>query len=313
MFVNEVLDLARLRLDDVVKDAKDNYLWSDTELLVYYNESEHELARKTRCLYDASTAAVCTYDIYPGIPTLSISKLIVEINAAYLSSIGGELNVKAAKYFGKSGWRSTWGLPKYIIPNYEPGKIRFFPYFSTTYQNVLYTLTGTSDITFTKSGGLITRTAGNGFLNGVGGSNIFPAGSKISVSGTTNNNVVFTVVTAAATSLAVTGTMTDESGVSATLLRKIDTLNLEVARLPLINVAIEDIATVSPEVDEDYHLSLVDGILSLAYLKRDSETYNLQEATQCRAKWDSFIQDVKNDQIIIGEDDTVLVPHYGAI
>jgi hypothetical protein len=29
MFVNEILDLARLRLDDVVKDAKGNYLWGD--------------------------------------------------------------------------------------------------------------------------------------------------------------------------------------------------------------------------------------------------------------------------------------------
>jgi hypothetical protein len=305
MFVQDVLNLARLRLDDVVKDAKGNYLWSDDELLVYYNESEHELARKSRCLYDASTAAVCTYDIFPGLPTLDINNLIVEINASYLSSNGKTLGMRSVKYFGAYNWRSGLGLPQLIIPNYEPHVIRFYPYYSTTYQGVSYIIQGISDISFNSSG-TIARPSG-GLLT------MFPSGTKMLVSGTTSNNVALTSAGGTETLLNVTGTVVTESNTSALLTKKIDTLNLEVARLPLVNVAIANVATASPEVDDDYHVNLADGILARAYLKRDSETYDLQEAAKFRAIWDSFIEDVRNDQIVIGEDEQVFNAHYGSI
>ena len=318
MFVNEILDLARLRLDDVVKDAKGNYLWGDTELLVYFNEAQRELARKSRCLYDSSTSAICTYDVYPGLPTLSIDRRIVEINAAYLTNSQRPLFRKPVKYFDSHialwgwqsiGWRSVQEMPIYYIPNYEPSKLRFYPYYPTTYQSVVYIITGASNVTFANTGtltGTISYATG-GLLT------LFPSGTHLLVSGTSNNNVALVSAGGTQTLLNVTGTVISEASTSAALTKKIDTLNLEVARLPLIDVAIADISIKEPEVDDDYHVNLVDGILSRAYLKRDSETYNLQEATKFRTIWDSFISDVKNDQIIIGEDDTVFEPSYGAI
>jgi hypothetical protein len=81
----------------------------------------------------------------------------------------------------------------------------------------------------------------------------------------------------------------------------------------LVDVAIADISTVEPEVDEDYHTNLVDGIMARAYLKRDSETYNIQESARFDGKWQAFIEEVKTDQIISTESDEAYEPHYGAI
>jgi hypothetical protein len=298
----------------VVADAKGKYLWSDDELLIYFNDSQRELARKSRCLYDASTAAICSYNVYPGLPTISVDRRIVEINAAYLSNASRPLFRKSAKYFDShialwgwqsTGWRGVQDMPIFFIPNYEPGKLRFYPYYPTTYQGTVYIITGASDISFGVAG-TISRAAG-GLLT------MFPSGMSILVSGTTSNNGVLVSAGGTETVLNVTGAVITEASTSAVLKKKIDTLNLEVARLPLVDVAIEDVDTAEPEVDEDYHTNLVDGILARAYLKRDSETYNIGEATKFNDKWQAFIEDVKTDQIIATESDEAFEPAYGAI
>jgi hypothetical protein len=314
MFVNQILDLARLRLDDVVKDAKGNYLWSNDELLSYYNDSERELASESRMIYDASTAAICQYDIFPGLPTISIDRRIVEINSAYLTNAKRPLFRKSAKYFDShialwgwqsTGWRSVQEMPIYYIPNYEPRKLRFYPYYPTTYQSIVYIIQGVSNISFNVAGTIAY--APGGLLT------MFPSGTKMLVSGTTNNNGVLVSAGGTQTLLNVTGTVVTEATTSALLTKKIDTLNLEVARVPLVEVAIQNIATASPEVDADYHMDLIDGILALAYLKRDSETYNLQEAMKYKKMWEDDISDAKSDQIIITESDEAFEPAYGSI
>ena len=314
MFVQDILNLARLKLDDVVADAKGKYLWSDDELLLYCNQSERDLARRSRCLYDASTAAICSYAVYPGMPTLAIDRRVVEINAAYLTNSNRPLFRKTIKYFDTHialwgwqsiGWRSVQEMPIFYIPNYEPNKIRFYPYYPLVYQGTTYGIQGISNITFTR----ITNT-----ISKASGLSIFSVGDTVRVTGTLHNDGSYTVAAGSSdTALIVVEDIVNESNTSGYLLKSIDTLKLEVARLPLADVAIADVTTKSPEVDEDYHENLVLGILSLAYLKRDSETYNIQEATKFKGMWDDFVESVKTDQIIATESDEAFEPHYGSI
>lgn len=320
MYVQDILDQARLRLDDVVKTANGKYLWDDTELLVYYNETEKDFARRTRSLYDASTAAICSYDIFPGLPTLSHDRRIVEINSAYLGNAYRPLFKRSVKYFDthialwgwqSTGWRSVQEMPQYYIPNYEPHKIRFYPYYPLVYQGTIYGIQGASDISFSSSSNTITFAVGIVASMFVAGTTILVSGSKATptndgyytVYSTPTNNVLTVSATIPAT----------EANTSAFVARKIDTLSLEVARLPLADVLIQNTNTATPEIDEDYHLKMVNGILSLAYLKRDSETYNLQEATKFKGIWDDIVEAAKTDQIIGSETDEAFEPHYGAI
>jgi hypothetical protein len=151
---------------------------------------------------------------------------------------------------------------------------------------------------------------------------IFTTGTTILISGSLHNDgyqVVYATPTLPNLNvLQVSGTLkATESNSSAFVARKIDTLNLEVARLPLLDVTIAEINAFPsvrvPEVDEDYHLDMVHGILSQAYLKRDTETYNLSEAVKYKGLWDGFVEDVKSDQIINTESDEAYEPHYGSI
>jgi len=64
-----------------------------------------------------------------------------------------------------------------------------------------------------------------------------------------------------------------------------DVALLQVYRLPLTRI-VDETHTLS-EVNEDYHIHLLDWMKHLAYLKRDSETYNKRASDEHRA---AFIQ-----------------------
>lgn len=321
MYVQDILDLSRLRLDDVVPQANGKYLWDDAELLVYYNETEKDFSRRTRCLYDASTAAICSYTIFPGIPTLSIDRRIVEINAAYVGMSYSPLFRRSIKYFDShialwgwqsTGWRSVQEMPQYYIPNYEPHKIRFYPYYPVTYQSRSYQVVGAGvagDIFIDSFNAIIAKSSG--------GLSIFSEGDSIIIDKTGQAGLdgkVFTVDAGGTDfQIPIIESLVSIDNTVATVTKQIDTLHLEVARLPLADVLIQNTKTATPEIDDDYHLKMVNGILSLAYLKRDSETYNLQEATKYKGIWDDIVEAAKTDQIIESETDEAYGPHWGAI
>ena len=64
-----------------------------------------------------------------------------------------------------------------------------------------------------------------------------------------------------------------------------DVALLQVYRLPLVHI-VDETHTLS-EVNEDYHIHLLDWMKYLAYLKRDTETYNKRASDEHRA---AFIQ-----------------------
>lgn len=63
-------------------------------------------------------------------------------------------------------------------------------------------------------------------------------------------------------------------------------LQLTVRRLPLKELSAD---TDIPEISRQYHRKLYDGVLSMAYLKQDAETYNPSKAKAHRDKWDTIL------------------------
>jgi hypothetical protein len=199
--------------------------------------------------------------------------------------------------------------PRIIIPNYEPSKIRFYPYYDVTYLDDTYTLQATATAT------IAFLISGNQVLSGSGGFSFLEAGDIFKVTGTTYSNAVYTVSTATSTVVNVVETIShNETSSTALVSKRVDILHLEVSRLPIADIAINAIATTSPEIDTQYHFGLVDGILSYAYLKRDTETYNVQEAERYKRRFQEFIDDINTDQVFaLEEEPSVMNPHYGAI
>lgn len=59
-----------------------------------------------------------------------------------------------------------------------------------------------------------------------------------------------------------------------------DTVNLQVVRLPLVDMA--NLNNDSPEIDPSYHMGLVHGMLTLAFMKPDSETEDQKRSAMHR-------------------------------
>ncbi len=63
------------------------------------------------------------------------------------------------------------------------------------------------------------------------------------------------------------------------------TLNLMISRLPSAAMLLADKLTVSPEIDTQYHLGLVDWMLHRAYSKQDAETLDKGKAKEHLARF----------------------------
>lgn len=91
-------------------------------------------------------------------------------------------------------------------------------------------------------------------------------------------------------------------------------LHLSVARLPQYTLVIDTPSTGEtqvPEIPEQYHESLVYGMLARAYLKRDTETYNLLESERYNRKFAIEISNAKyHNSLLVGYSDR-FVPHRG--
>ena len=64
-----------------------------------------------------------------------------------------------------------------------------------------------------------------------------------------------------------------------------DTLNLMISRLPSAAMLLADKLTVSPEIDSQYHLGMVDWMLFRCYSKQDAETLDKGKAKEHLARF----------------------------
>jgi hypothetical protein len=91
-----------------------------------------------------------------------------------------------------------------------------------------------------------------------------------------------------------------------------DTIDLTVYRLPSAQMSVSAL-TASPEIHFKNHPRLINGILSRAYLKEDSETLDPQKAATHLVLWTKDMDEMARARIRLHDAGGFLGPHKGAI
>src|SRR5580765_1396672 len=81
MDVSQLIALFRAE----AKDQKKPYLWQDVELITYAGEAEYEAARRTRCLFDFSTPAICAVAVTANQPLYKLDPRVLFVRRLKLS------------------------------------------------------------------------------------------------------------------------------------------------------------------------------------------------------------------------------------
>lgn len=74
---------------------------------------------------------------------------------------------------------------------------------------------------------------------------------------------------------------------------EVDTAQLTIYRLPLINIT--ESSAAFDDVDEDHHIYLLDWMKHLAYAKQDAETFDKARSEECGAKFEKYCAQVKRE------------------
>jgi len=300
MFTKKILSGARDKLDDWKGYGKGFELWNDSELFDALVSAINDWVRETRCFRDSSTEAICKVPLLANQHTFPMDSRIIAVHEGRLLSGWPYIQVKDELWLSDHlySWQTRTGYPRYVVPDYEVGKLRAVPYF-----NAEGYFSGT--MTFTAGDNKITM-AGAKF------SDFLSAGTQVVISTTVSNNGTKTVVTASADDFTVSETVTDET-VSTVVQKIMDTLWLSTDRLPLIQVSLANWESESPEINFDYHAKLVYGILREAYEKDDAETYDPELAAKYRGIFQGHINKAKKEKLRLRHSTRVLRPNPGLI
>lgn len=301
MNVSEVINITR---KTALMDYIPPYQWEDDELIFCLNRAFNELI-KMPLIKDQTTTAITRIKLLSNVGAYAYDSRVLQIdNARFLTNVNyGPLNKTTEGRLDKtiSNWRNETGIPReYVVDGYS-GYITIYPKFDSVGEVV-----GSSNISFNFVTMTISQTSGD--------LSAFAVGDEINVSGTTNNDVYFTVVTAGTTSIVVSGTMTMETNTSATLRKVRDTLLLSVKRLGATRFVVSDIEndTVISELRDDQAEGLIDGIAKRAFLKPHSQTLDPNKAEHHRGLFEEFKKGVKRDLILLNKPDRSRVPRSGS-
>jgi hypothetical protein len=303
MYIESIIEEAR----DLLGDTKAPYLWSEKEMLRYYKNVINEFCRETFIYTDETTEGVCYVYLLPGVASYTLSPYVLAINSAYLSTNKSPVWPISHKILNEVSydWRSTTGTPYRFVPNIEQQEIRVYPYYLLT-QDAYFI--GASNVTFAVTANTITVAAGGFTAAG------FAALDHFVISGTTLNNGDYTIHSVSDTVITTHEALATESLTSADMRTIVDTMILNVARLPDMSLLTVDTwDTTSPPIQERWHSKLVPGIMAQAYNKRDSETYDPKDQEKCQSEWMSVIQDAKRDVILLSDDGERFNPNEGAL
>lgn len=120
------MQLFRTETDDLVAP----YLWSDDELIDFANDAELEAARRARLLVDSSTLAICRLTV-----TAAAGGLVaLDDRVQFVRSVRfpGRLPLRRMTMQDMNNLDPYWqdrtpGMPLAFIPDYETGKLLFWP------------------------------------------------------------------------------------------------------------------------------------------------------------------------------------------
>ena len=281
---------------EVLDDEIEPYLWTDTNLINYLNDTIDELAEDNLVMTDQSTASVAEIKLLSNQILHPIDDRVLQVRYGRLETNKTDVIKTTEDWLNGNiaDWRNTDGsAPTYFCPSVSKGYLSIYPKYDATYEYL-----GVANISFvggaTKS---ITQLTGD--FSGL------VAGDEIYISGTTDNNGFFTVVTAGTTSFTVSESVTTEASTSATIRKVMDTLLMTVNRISMTPFTVSDIAdsTDITELKSVHHSKLLNGIAKKAFLKPDSDTYDKGKAEYHRGLFEVDKKRMKRDIILLNKPD----------
>lgn len=125
---SEIINQAR----SLMKDTKQPYLWTTTEMVRYLNNSINEAADKARLFLDSVTAAICQIPILAADPDQDypLDNRVLEILSAKMSNQARFLDrtTKASLDRWNPEWRNeTPGDPRCFLTDYNEGDLTLHP------------------------------------------------------------------------------------------------------------------------------------------------------------------------------------------
>ncbi len=287
--------VTRMR-SEILDDDITPYLWSDTNLINYLNDTIDELVEENLIIVDQDeTSARTRIKLLSNLTIHSIYASVLHVRFAYLLSTGYGVIRTTEDWLNAniSDWRTTTGSgPTYFAPSAWNNYLSIYPKYDTTYYYL-----GVSNISFvggtTKS---ITQTGGD--FSGLA------VGDEVNITSTASNDGTFTVATAG-TTFTVSETVTTEPNTSAKIRKVEDTLVMTINRMPQTPFGTGDItaATDITDIKSVHHSKLLNGMAKRAFLKPDSETYDKGKAEYHRGLFEVDKKKIKRSQILFNKPD----------
>lgn len=132
----QLLDLLTLFRSETDDDTAP-YLWSDDELIEFANDAELEACRRARLLVDSSTPALCALaltvvDAGPVLANHGLVTLDPRVLFVRRARIAGQLPLRRMNLQDMEAFNPFWqdaapARPTVFIPDYETGKLLFWP------------------------------------------------------------------------------------------------------------------------------------------------------------------------------------------
>ena len=257
---------------EIIKIARKGYLFDNTKpytwdndlLELFLNEAEREACRRSNLIIDKTTASdleasplpLCALSVVAETSVYTLSQKILRIKKCIPSWNSVALTQKTEEWLDEMSlnWRTDTGTPIYFLQ--DKGEITLVP---EPIANDTQSVSG-----ITRSGTTATVTLGShGYTTG---KSVAHAGAD---QAEYNVTAVITKIDDDSYSYTVSGSpATPATGtITATL---VDTLTLEVSRLPLEDIVLSD--DDSPEISAEYHLSLINWMVHLALGNHDKDS-----------------------------------------
>jgi hypothetical protein len=267
MTFNEICRIAqKVFLDDIRIPT----LWKPEDLELFANEAEREAALRSELLVDNTTPSICQVSVVADTAEYNISSKIIRIVLLTIPSNTYPVEQKTEEWLDDvdPAWRTLTGTPVYYV--LRKNKLRLVPIptatETATMKVVRYPLVrktssgisiqGSTNISFSATGNIISKTGADFYLEG-----LLP-GNILTITGTTTNDGEKTVSSVAQASLVVEETLVTQASTSALI-----------------------VSDFLPEIDEQYHFDLIDWMCHLAYGKRNSETENEDRETKYSSRF----------------------------
>ncbi len=277
----------------ILDDTELPYGWSNSDLISGLNQSIRKMYKACTVKVDQETTAITQIKLLSNLGIYDLDSRVLKIkNARFSVHITyAPLEIETETFLDQTitNWRNTTGVPRKCCPNAASGRLTVYPKFDDTGE-----VTGT--FTFAQATKTISKVGGD--------FSAYAVEDVINIDGTDDNDGYVTVATAGTTSFIVTEALVNETH-SATLRRVEDTLIMTVVRLPITTFTVNDIANATDISDlrSDYHEDLMYGIAELAYLKADSQTFDLAQSKVCGNEFARRLKQARIDMILLSKPD----------